>query len=456
MIKWLKIGILYFGMVFSVGSLFSQETEETPTDDLGNVSDAFQENFFEALKQKGIENYELALQALQKAERAAKDNVSNKAVVYFEMGKNLTYLKRYEEAENRFMQVLETTGERMDVMEALYDVYYEKRDYQAAISLVQKLAKKDEDYKEDLASLYSRTQQYEKALELLDELDESWGESLYRDTLRKEIYKVTGNTEGVIQNLETKIDKNPKNEKDYLNLIFLYSEQGNSEKAFALAKELLKNQPNSQKAHLALYKFYLDEGNIQEALASIKIVFQSSEIEKESKYLVLGDFLNFVSQNPTYENELNTLVPLLQEVQSGNLYEQLGGYFVQKGNKLLALDFYEKGTTIDPDNFSLLKNTILLQIDTQKYTEAVQLSEEALAIFPAQSLLYLLNGVAHNGLGASEKAIESLEMGVDFLLDDPKMEKDFYEQLGVAYQQQGNSSKAKEFQQKAANIQISN
>ncbi len=29
-------------------------------DQLGDVTDAFQENFFEALKQKGIENYELA------------------------------------------------------------------------------------------------------------------------------------------------------------------------------------------------------------------------------------------------------------------------------------------------------------------------------------------------------------------------------------------------------------
>ena len=53
------------------------------TDDLGNVSDSFQDNFFEALKQKGIENYELALHALEKAEVAAGDNQVNKAVVYF-------------------------------------------------------------------------------------------------------------------------------------------------------------------------------------------------------------------------------------------------------------------------------------------------------------------------------------------------------------------------------------
>ena len=35
-----------------------------PDDDLGNVEDEFQEHFFEALKQKGIENYERAVEAL--------------------------------------------------------------------------------------------------------------------------------------------------------------------------------------------------------------------------------------------------------------------------------------------------------------------------------------------------------------------------------------------------------
>ena len=55
--------------------------EEQPTDDLGNVTDAFQENFFEALKQKGIENYELALDALRKAEKAAKGDPKLEAVV---------------------------------------------------------------------------------------------------------------------------------------------------------------------------------------------------------------------------------------------------------------------------------------------------------------------------------------------------------------------------------------
>ncbi|MEZ4875700.1 MAG: tetratricopeptide repeat protein [Flavobacteriaceae bacterium] len=452
----LKIGILFFGIFFSGPLLFSQETEEPPTDDLGDVSDSFQENFFEGLKQKGIENYELAIAALQKAEKAAKSNAAQEAVVHFEMAKNLIQLKRYDEAEDRLKSVLQTTGERIDVMETLYDLYYQQKNYSAAIPLVEKLSLKDDDYKEDLANLYHRTKQYDKALALLDELDENWGESVYRDSLRKQIYQITGNTEGAISTLETKIEKNPKNEQDYLNLIYLYSQEGDAAKAFEMAKALLKNQPNSQKVHLSLYKFYLDEGEVEKAIASIKVVFSSEEITQDAKYKVLSDFLNFVSENPSYENQLESLIPLLSQSNNGAVYEQLGHYFLQKKDKTTALLFFEKGTQKDPDNFSLLKNTLLLQIDTGNNANAAILSQDALTVFPAQALLYLLNGVANNNLNKPDSAIESLEMGIDFLLDDPKMEKDFYEQLSRAYSSKGNNKKAQFYQQKALEINLSN
>ncbi|MEZ4778145.1 MAG: tetratricopeptide repeat protein [Flavobacteriaceae bacterium] len=454
--NFLKIQFLIYGILLSVTGVFSQEADETPTDDLGNVSDAFQESFFEALKQKGIENYELAYQALQKAEKAAKKDPHQEAVVHFEMAKNLTQLKRYEEAETRFQSVLQTTGERIDVLEALYDLYYQQKNYQAAIPIVEKLAQKDDDYKEDLANLYHRTKQYEKALVLLDELDENWGDSVYRDSLRKQIYTITGNSEGAISNLESKIEKNPKNEQDYLNLIYLYSQENNPEKAFETAKELLNNKPNSKKVHLALYKFYLEEGAVENAMASMKIVFKASEIETPEKYRVFSDFLGFISEKPQFENKLESLIPLLSEMGSGTFYEHLGNYFIQKNEKARALQFFEMGSSLAPDNFNLVKHTILLQMDSGKAQEAAQLSEESLTIFPAQALLYLLNGLANNQLNNSKKAIESLEMGIDFLLDDPKMEKDFYEQLSKAYSQEGDSKKASFYSNKANDINLSN
>lgn len=421
-------------------------------DELGDVTDAFQENFFEALKQKAIENYELALTALHKAEKAAKSE-ENKAVVYFEMGKNNTYLKQYAEAEANFNKVVKTQGDRLDVLEQLYELYHQQKEYEKSIPLVQRLIPFDEDYKEDLANLFALTKQYNKALEQLDELDQVWGESDIRNALRAQIYRATGNAEGAIENLEEKIESNPKNEKEYLNLIYLYSEQGNKEKAFDAAKNLLKSNPKSQLVHLALYKFYLDGGNAEEAIKSMKIVFASNEVDKETKYKVLGDFIQFVNDNPTFENELTEVVDKFS-VENGRVYEKLGDYYSAKDRKEDALNAYEKGILQDPDNYNLLRNTLLFQIDFKKYEAAAKLSSEGLEIFPAQALLYLLNGVANNGLEKSDAAIESLEIGLDFILGDPKMERDFYEQLAYAYAKKGDSKKAKMYTDKAATTQL--
>jgi len=423
-------------------------------DQLGDVTDAFQENFFEALKQKAIENYELALAALNKAEKAAKSE-ENKAVVYFEMGKNHTYLKQYAKAEENFNKVLKSQGDRLDVLEQFYELYYQQREYEKSIPMVQKLIPLDEDYKEDLANLYTLTKQYDKALELLDELDQVWGESDIRNALRAQIYRATGNTEGAIENLEQKIDNNPKNEKEYLNLIFLYSDQGNKEKAFETAKNLLKNNPKSQLVHLALYKFYLDEGNAPESIKSMKIVFASEEVDKETKYKVLGDFIQFVNENPEYETELAEIVNQFS-VENGRVYEKLGDYYAAKNRNEDALKAYEKGIIQDPDNYNLLKNTLLFQLEFKKYEAAAKLSAKGLEIFPAQALLYLLNGVANNGLEKSDAAIESLETGLDFVFENPKMEHDFYEQLSLAFSKKGDTKKANMYSEKAIAVKVPN
>lgn len=430
-----------------------EEIPKVPENDMGDleaVEDNFQEYFFEALKQKAIENYRPALESLQKAETVATDS-DQKSVVYFEMGKNYLKLKEYSESEESFQKSLNLTGDRLDVLEHIYDVYYKQNNYKKALEIALKLIPFDENYKEDLANLYVHTEQYDKALKLLDELDNSWGANDLRNALKARIYSITGNTEGAIADLEQKIDSNPKNEKEYLNLIFLYSDQGETEKAFETAESLLASNPDSKLVHLALYKFFLDKRQSEKAIESMKIVFSSNEIDKESKYRVLSDFIDFVRKNAEYKDELTDVVELFSDKHS-EIYNQLGDYFLSQNEKQQALNFYKEGYSKDSENYHLLSNLLLLELEFENYSAAEKISSEGLEIFPAQPLLYLLNGVANNGLGKHKKAIENLETGLDFIYDNPKMERDFYKQLSLAYQKTGNLQKAEIYSKKAAKI----
>lgn len=436
--------------------VFAQEPNEDATE-ISYVSDEqledkFQEYFFEALKQKAIENYELAITALDKAESLASSK-EDKAAVQFEKAKNYVWLKQFSEAELLYKEVLNSLGDRMDVLEHLYDVYHKQANYEKALPIVKKLIPHHDDYKEDLVNLYIHTQQYDEALTLLKQLDMDWGESDVRNDLKAQIYKLTGNTEMAIEELEQKLETNPKSEKEYLNLIFLYSEQGNKEKAFETAQELLKKIPDSKLAHLALYKYYIERNQIEEAVNSMKTVFESEELDDETMLKVMNDFIVFVDKNPQYKEDLESVSAVYAE-RNSKVYELMGDYYLRKNQKPAALEYYQKGVAKNPDNYPLIKNTLLLQLDFKKFTEAEELSTKALNLFPAQALLYLINGVANNGLNNFEKAAEILDMGIDFVPDDPKMERDFLEQLSIAYHKKGDERKAEIYAQRAAKIQV--
>ncbi|WP_188438279.1 tetratricopeptide repeat protein [Planktosalinus lacus] len=442
--------LLFFGMNFIPAISFAQEKdEEVVLDDLGNVTDVFQEHFFEALKQKAIENYDRALESLEKA---AKES-PNELAVYFEMAKNHAYLKQWQQAEENYNKVLQMEPGKPEAYEGLYDIYYNTNDYSKAIEVVKKLIPFDKDYKEDLANLYERTEQYGKALQILDELDRELGNSDYRNQLRQQIYIKSDDSGTQISDLEERIKRTPSNEQDFLNLILLYSEADNKEAAFATAKKLIQAKPDSDVAHLALYKFYLDADQPQEAVKSMEVVFRSDKIDAENKFKVLNDFLLFVNDNPGYEEKLEEMVALFStESKTDQVYEKLADYYLKKEMPEEALQYFELGVEINQGNFNLIKNTLLLQIDFKKFEEAETLSSQSLDLFPSQSLLYLLNGVANLNLENVSKAKTMLETGLDYLIDDTQMERDFYLQLSKVYDSEGNAQKAEEFQNKANKI----
>lgn len=427
----------------------SQPFQDVNQDDLGNVTDQFQEYFFEALKQKGIENYEKAITALEKC--LALD--SEKAVVYFELGKNYRELEQYDRAVENLRKALELQPEKESILVYLFQTYGMTKDYQGAIATVRQLIPLDSQYKEDLANLYFLNEDYEAALNLIDELDKDLGANSYRTSLRRQIYARTNNTGAQIGNLRQSISNNPDVEQNYLNLIYIYSEQGDEEAAFGVARELLEANPGSSLAHLALYKFYLDKGQPEAAVASMKIVFESEEIDAESKFKVLNDFLNFVQENPEYEEELIDVAAKLTEWEDApRLYEQLGEYYLKKQNREDALTFFELGLKENPDNFELIKNTLVLQIEFQKFEAANRLSSQALESFPSQALLYLFKGAALNKLAKFSDAEANLMEGLDYLIDNARMEADFYSQLAISHNGMNNADKAEEYRLKAENL----
>lgn len=442
----LYILLLIFGIALFPTCSFAQvDFNKRPDDDLGNVEDKFQEYFFEALKQKGIENYQKSANALLKCIDLNDDD----PVLYYELGKNYKALKNFGAAEDALKKAVSKSPENEWFLDELYDVYIQQDEMDKALKTVKQLVKFHPDYKQDLASLYIRVKKYKDALKLLDEMDEQLGYSEDRDYLRNQVYNITGNHDDRIDNLEERVKSNPEDESNYLRLIYRYSETGETKKAFDAAKRLQSINPESQLVHLALYKFYLDENDTDNAINSMKVVLTSPVIKPEAKTKVLNDFVKFVGTHPEHEGDLVEITALVSEDKSVKTLLELAEYYLKSNDKEKALSYYEEALTQEPNEFKIIRDVLLLQIDINKDEQAAEKSMEAIEIFPAQPILYLINGVANNKIKQPEKAIESLEMGLDYIVEDPKMQADFYQQLSEAYKQLNNISQSEAFAKKA-------
>lgn len=444
----LKINItaIIFGIILIPQLLIAQvDFNKTPDDDLGDIEDKYQEHFFEALKQKGIENYDRSIKALLKCVELD----DSKPVVYFELGKNYIQLKNFGAAEDVLKKAISQDADNEWYLNELYGVYEQTNDFDNALKTIKLLVKFHPDYQENLSNLYFTNGKFRQALKILDDMDNEYGFAKSRDYLRNKIYDANGDDKDRIENLEDRITSNPKDEQNYLKLIYRYSEQNDRKNAFKTAQKLLENIPSSNLVHLALYKFYLEDNETEKAISSMEIVLKSDTVNPEAKAKVLNDFVKFSQDNPQYEDRLLEITADVSDDETGQSSAEMAQYYLQKGDKQKALSHFKIALQRDANDFEIIKKILLLQIDLDMFNDAVSLSNQSLETFPSQPILYLANGVANNNLQQYKEAVESLEIGIDYVIDNVIMEIDFYKQLSTAYKYLNNIQKSQSFAKKA-------
>jgi tetratricopeptide (TPR) repeat protein len=447
--KSFKIAFLLVVFLLS-NTLFAQQevfSDEVNVDDLGDVSDDFKDSFFNALAAKAIGNYDKAILFLEVCEELEPES----GAVQYEMGKNYLMSDALAKAGDKINRAIELEGEIEWLLETLYDVYNKQKQYKKSTVVLEKLAKINVNYEELLPYQYFRVGKSQQALAIINKLDNRLGDNQRRNQLRIELEARLGANEirnGNIVDLEAAIAFDPEDEKAYINLIYVYSKKNNTDKVQEIAERLDKNLPHSDKAQLALYKIYLEAGKIRKGIKSMQRVFESSQFDIETKINVLNDFIQSGVTDVEDEEIQKAIDNFADQVEDIKAFNALGDYYLKRKDAVRAISFYEKGLELDDKNYQLIKKVALLSIDTKDYKKTIRITESALDIFPAQALLYLLNGVACNHLNEPDRAIDQLEIGLSFLLDEPKLESDIYQQLALSYELKGNTTKATKMRSK--------
>jgi tetratricopeptide (TPR) repeat protein len=425
---------LFFVLLSNSALLLAQ----TEPDEIKQEVNKFQDYFFESLKQKGIENYDKAIVALEQCLIIQPEN----ATIHFELGKNYLVLKDYKNAYTSFEHATQIDPTNKWFWVGLYDVNYETKNFNDAIYVINKLIAFDAKFREDLTSLYMSTNQFDKALALINDLNETSGK-----TDRREAYKIQILSQGIYQNTEmanliSQIQANPKEESNYLLLIFLYSKNNETDKVLEIARKLEVAIPTSEWAQVSLFKTHLENKDGEKAVKAMNMALASAKIDAKIKHRMLNEFLIFVNVNPQFAPDLEKAIGYFDNDPDINVAKEIGKFYQNKKQWDSAVRYYElankKGSDVDIET-----NLLLLQAytETKQFEKLTKKASELIDVFPTQPQFYYYAGLGNNQLTKFKIAKEILEMGLDYLVDNLALETNFNIQLGEAYNGLGDLKK---------------
>lgn len=205
-LKW----VIYILGIFIFSQLIRAQEEESAEVFLEDYTDEFQEAFFDALKQKGIENFDKAINLFLKCKRLDSTN----RVVDFELAKAYRANKEYPLAQQYAIDALSSEPENLWYLNEVVEIMQQQG---SDIEMIkEQVAFDNSKLKENLALIYFQKMKYEQALNILKEMKNS----SFKDELSLMIKDSLDRNKSV-----EKIDEGPPQENTDMNPLLNYKDE---------------------------------------------------------------------------------------------------------------------------------------------------------------------------------------------------------------------------------------
>ncbi|HKL91590.1 MAG TPA: hypothetical protein VJ880_10445 [Allomuricauda sp.] len=273
---------------------YAQEEEESADVYLEEYTDEFQENFFEALKQKGIQNYDRAVDLFLKCKQLKPDN----SVVDYELAKAYMLDKKYVQAQDyaieallseptdywyldNLLTILDKQGSPVETVKQRIPYENKKLQQNMAVSLF-KMKKYDEASKvlDDLENSQLKSELNRKINDSLQkdkkpeiapvvQKEESQNDPLAQLKAQMEEFIAAADYRSLLDESQEALDSYPLQPYFYYAYGTALNNTGNPNKGIAVLESgldyLLDNENLKNKIYKQLYQGYSKIGNTQKA-----------------------------------------------------------------------------------------------------------------------------------------------------------------------------------------------
>ena len=398
--------------------------------------------FSDGLQCKYREDTEGAIRNFEQALRYGPNDHAS----MFELSEQYSNVGRIEEAFDMIQKAAQLDPENKWYQIRLGLFYQNLELYDDFIKLYESLTKKYPDDPEMLSELieaYLITENYGKALEKMDLLEQQIGENEYITEQRLNVYKRQGNNKKVISELEKLIEQSPENLRYYSMLAQLYAENGKTKEAIKTYERMKEVNPEHPYINISLLELYEMNGENDKAFNELLGAIRNKNLDLTTKANTYDYWMNKYQSAANANEQARQCGQAFIETHPDNKlgYLILGSYYLIEENSTKSKELYQRVLSIDSTDFYGWQNLVISESRLNENEAVRDHAVAALKYYPMQPVFYWYAGVASAVLKDNENAIPYLEKGRRYTTDKTQT-ANFDAFLGDLYHEQGEEEKA--------------
>jgi tetratricopeptide (TPR) repeat protein len=390
--------------------------------------------FFEAQRLKALEDYKKAADLMEQC--LAIDPLN--AAANFELAQLYIRTEQLESALFYANQAYSLDPNNTWILQSLAQLNLALGNSEAEVKVYKDLVKLEPSNIENqysLAQVYTRNEQYKKAIQVYNTIENRAGVSEQISVMKERIYIAMGNLDAAAAELQKLIDADPNTIRFRGMLAELLQANDLAERALQVYKEILRIDPAEPRSNIALAEHYRIKNDFAKAFEYLSYCFDDSSFNVDVKFKILVSYFQLTIEDESYLQSLYSLLDkaILRHPLEPSFYALYGDMYYQKNDVSNAYESYSKSLELGATEYLIWNRCLIMGLELQKYDEVIIKGEKAIALNPVQPMLYLFTGLAYSINNEQEKAVLLLNKGVNYVVNNRPLKAEFYNYLGDAY-----------------------
>ena len=390
--------------------------------------------FFNAIKQKSLENFDHAIKLFEKCIEEKPEFFE----AYYQLSLINKKYNRILEAKDQAFQAVSGQPKNIWYLRNYADLLFLNQEFSESAKSYNKIIEIEPNnefnyYK--LADTYIYSEEYSKAIKVYDRLEQKKGVDKMISMQKHKLYLQLRNFSKATKTLENLSQKFPDDIEVLQILAEAYILANKQAEAMKIYEKISENDPNNGQLNLTLANFYRDNGDFNKSFSELKKAFQSDKVNIETKLTILASYLSIINTNDTIKKQAFQLAKILESNYSQNaeVYAIYGDLFYSLNEKEESKKYYKKSLNIKQDIKAVWTQILFLDVESANYDSLILYSEKAILYYPSEPLYYYFFGVSNSYFKNYEEARVALETGIEYVFDNDALNTEFQISLADNY-----------------------